>query len=106
MATAKQDDAATIDDLKEQFAELRSDVGEIAKSINQIVNGEIRGAARRAGSTAEELSGKAKDAADRAKTQAEDALAHTRQFVAEKPILTAAIALAVGFALGAASRRR
>lgn len=106
MAAQESNDSATIEDLKKQIAALRNDLGDVTKTLQSIADGEVRGAARKAKAKVNELSGKARDAANYAKEEADELVTGTKQMITERPLMAAGIAVAIGYLLGVMTKRR
>lgn len=106
MATAdKNSSEATIKDLQEQLAELKSDFVGVADILKKIAAGEINAASDTVKTRAEAAAEKARSAASDAKAQMTEATASARQTIADHPFTAAAIAAAAGFVVGILARR-
>lgn len=106
MATQDTNDPATIEDLKKQIASLRSDLSEITKTLQQVAEGELKGAAKRAKAKTSQMSETARSAATYAKDEAGELVNGTKQMIADRPLMAAGIAVAVGYLLGVMHKRR
>ncbi len=106
MAAQDSNDSATIEDLKKQIAALRSDLGDVTKTLQQVAEGEVKGAAKQAKAKAARMSEKARSAATYARDEADEVVNSTKQMIAERPLMAAGIAVAVGYLLGVMHKRR
>lgn len=106
MATAdKTTNEATIKDLQEQLAELKSDFVGVADILKQLASGELNAASANVRERADRAAGKARAAADSARHHVEDATTATRDTISKNPLTAAAIAAGIGFVVGILARR-
>jgi ElaB/YqjD/DUF883 family membrane-anchored ribosome-binding protein len=106
VATREPNNAATVEDLKDQVASLRHDLGDVTHTLKQMADGELHGAAARAKAAAGRASDAARTAAHVAKDEAEEIVSGSRRVIADRPLTAAAVAAAVGFLAGALYSRR
>ncbi len=106
MATREPNSEASVEDLKDQIASLRHDLGDVTQTLKQMANGELHGATARAKAAAGRATDAARSAAHAAKDEAEEIVSGSRRAIADRPLTAAAVAAAVGFLAGALYSRR
>jgi ElaB/YqjD/DUF883 family membrane-anchored ribosome-binding protein len=93
---------ATVDSLQDDLSAVRDDVGKLSEQVIDLLsaksNAAYKQAKKRLNSTADEITGAARDVRDTITDTVEEA-------VQERPLTTLAIAVGCGFVLGALWRR-
>jgi ElaB/YqjD/DUF883 family membrane-anchored ribosome-binding protein len=92
-------------DIEEQIKTIRDDVANLSKLIMQLGEDKVSEAVKTARDEAEELLNRSRRMADEATDRAKKTAGSVEDYIAEKPIQSAMIALLVGFLIGSMSRR-
>lgn len=95
----------TASDVEEQIKTIRDDITKLTRMMVDLGEGRAADAAKMAQSEAEEIIGHAKRVAGETADKARQKAASAEDFVVQKPIQSAFIALLVGIFIGSMSRR-
>ncbi|HWK86791.1 MAG TPA: hypothetical protein VNQ34_04720 [Xanthobacteraceae bacterium] len=94
--------SATLDSLQEDFSAMRDDVSKLSQQVVDLLQGKGNQAYKRARKQFDESTGEAVDAVREVRDTFSEAI---EESVQERPYATLAMALGVGFVLGALWRR-
>lgn len=100
-----QKSAASAGDVNAQLKTIREDVAKLAELMRDLAGQKADEAKRAAGEEAEKLAGRSRQAAEAAAERARQAAGSVEDYIAEKPVQSALIALLVGVFIGSLSRR-
>ena len=108
MATAAKSNSkeTTVDDLAEQMAILRDDMGALTSTLADLMETKKAEVADAARAQVEEVKAAAKDKADDAVAQAASAQKYVDDIIARNPGTSLAAAAGVGFLIGMLSSRK
>jgi ElaB/YqjD/DUF883 family membrane-anchored ribosome-binding protein len=103
-ATAKftRNASATVDSLHEDLTAMRDDVGKLSQQVVDLLSAKGGAAYKRAKKNFDAKTGEAADAVRDVRDTFSDAI---EELVQERPLATLAVALGVGFVMGAMWRR-
>jgi len=93
------------DDLEQQFHVIGEDISTLASLLKEIGEGKAGEAREKALAEASELLERSRKSLDHARTSAVNTKESVEEYIAEKPLQAALIALGVGVVLGWMSRR-
>jgi ElaB/YqjD/DUF883 family membrane-anchored ribosome-binding protein len=93
------------EDIEAQVAQIREDIAKLTQLLGEVVGAKAEEAKGRASEGAEALIGRAKKRADDARHRVEDAATGIEQYIEERPIQSAMMALLAGIVIGLLTRR-
>lgn len=95
----------TATDVEEQFKTIRDDILKLTTLLKELSENKAGEARKAAQDQAEELLKRSKDVAEEATAKAKEAAGSVEDYISEKPVQSALIALLVGIFIGSLSRR-
>lgn len=99
------DTKTTPDDVQAQVKQIREDITTLTKLLKELAEDKAGTARDSAIAEANALLGQTREAADRARARAHATAGSVEDYIAEKPVQSALIALVAGIAIGLFSRR-
>jgi ElaB/YqjD/DUF883 family membrane-anchored ribosome-binding protein len=104
MATSPKP-APTATDVEEQFKTIRDDISKLTTLLKELSKNKVGEARKAAQDEVEGLLKRSKDVAEEATAKAKEAAGSVEDYISEKPVQSALIALLVGIFIGSLSRR-
>lgn len=95
----------TKDDVEEQIKQIRDDISNLTGLLKELAEDRAGDLRDTAVAEAQALVGQGRQAADRARVQAHEAADSIEQYIVQKPLQSALIALGAGLLIGLVSRR-